>query len=634
MNKLLLMLSCCVVPRYVTAGMNADSLRLQAEKYKQAGDIAQLAATEFQLGKYHYRNEEDSLATLHLNAAIGHYTGLGDGKGLATCYNLFGNLLSDLGKNEEAVSRYQAALNALSKSNNDTLRSQINNNMGLVYKDLGKYEESLRLLFETLKLKEKIHASSRSISSTLLNIGLVFDILARYDYALKYYHLSLDLKMKDNDSLGISRILSNIATTCKNKGDLEKGIEMIEMSNRYNEHIGNKEQKYINATNLGNIRKLQGKPEEAMEQLLLALSYAEELKNITYLSDIHQNLGSLYADTHRYAESILHYTRALEYAVETNSPAQLQEVHEKLSLSCSELNRYEDAYQHLSASNRYRDEVYSLEGRKAIEELKVQYETEKKEKKIAQQDADLAHQKIRTGRQQNLLVYSLLGIVGLISLATVFIWRQRTRNRALRQQALLDLQNERVRISRDLHDNIGADLTLISSALGSRSFRSSGIEKAELNVIQGYAESAMQQLRETVWAMRNESVSLAELQSRVSQYGSKMAGSKGLQFSAVSAVKTDVQLSPVQTLHLYRVCQEAIHNAAKYSGGTLIRLSTTFTPPSLCFTISDDGAGINPDQYTNGHGIQNMQERIRELHGEFSIASGAGTEITFRIPVQ
>jgi signal transduction histidine kinase len=98
------------------------------------------------------------------------------------------------------------------------------------------------------------------------------------------------------------------------------------------------------------------------------------------------------------------------------------------------------------------------------------------------------------------------------------------------------------------------------------------------------------------------------------------------------------ELSPGAALCLYRIAQEALGNAAKYSLATKVEVRLTRSDGSVRLLVSDDGVGCIPEELkgSGGLGVINMRERVLQLHGtfEFKSAPGRGTivkaEVAFR----
>ena len=96
------------------------------------------------------------------------------------------------------------------------------------------------------------------------------------------------------------------------------------------------------------------------------------------------------------------------------------------------------------------------------------------------------------------------------------------------------------------------------------------------------------------------------------------------------------ELSPGAALCLYRIAQEALGNAGKYSKAKKVEVRLTRSNGRVCLSVSDDGVGCDPNQIgqARGLGVINMRERVYQLHGtfEFDSAPGRGTAVKVEIP--
>ena len=97
-----------------------------------------------------------------------------------------------------------------------------------------------------------------------------------------------------------------------------------------------------------------------------------------------------------------------------------------------------------------------------------------------------------------------------------------------------------------------------------------------------------------------------------------------------------LELSPGAALCLYRIAQEALGNAAKYSKAGRVEVRLTRSNGTVCLSVSDDGVGCDPSQLgrSGGLGVINMRERVLQLKGRFEFDSepGRGTTVKVEVP--
>jgi signal transduction histidine kinase len=200
-------------------------------------------------------------------------------------------------------------------------------------------------------------------------------------------------------------------------------------------------------------------------------------------------------------------------------------------------------------------------------------------------------------------------------------------------------EQERRRIARELHDDIGQRLALLAIELAQLQKRSSS--PAEFP-----GQISKLQMQTSEIAADIQSLSHA-LHSSKLQYLGLAAALKGFcqEFSEQQKVEVDFKthdlptpLSPDISLCFFRVLQEALHNAAKHSGVRQFEVRLWGTPEEIHLTISDSGAGFERDDATasRGLGLISMQERLKLLKGTLSIESRLqhGTTIRASAPVR
>lgn len=229
--------------------------------------------------------------------------------------------------------------------------------------------------------------------------------------------------------------------------------------------------------------------------------------------------------------------------------------------------------------------------------------------------------------------------------ALIFIIRyysQRKLRKKLRESEVQQkLQFERERISRDLHDNVGAHLTYIIQSLDNISFKivktppGEAVEK--IDSLGEFARGTMQQLRETIWAINKEEISVQALKDKIQEHLNRLAAAVGnIRFSVQLAAEADAVLKPSQAIHIFRLVQESLNNAIKHSGAQAIEVQLSLVKNNLLLvSIRDDGKGFDANAIFEGHyGLENMKSRISEIGGKMLIDSepAKGTEVKFEVP--
>lgn len=553
----------------------------------------------------------------------------------------------------------------------DRLLAQTYNDLSIAYIGKGDYEQSLVLNEKALKIRELL-GDSMQVAASLSKLGNVHFELGRFDKALRYYLRALAIYEGNNASLYAGQIYNNIGTIYEKNGELERSIEYreksIEIAQQYNDlnvvitakgnvanvlqkmgrykeaeslflsliplidSTGNKEHLSSVYQGLGVNARMQGKTQDGAMYYRKALKVYEDMGNETGISLINVNLGNVYTDLKQFQRAEEHLNKGLKISLDNNSYTQI--IHAYMGLSDLEKERgeFDKAWNYLKLASLYKDSTYSENITEQIAEMGVKYETEKKERELAEKESELAKEQLRV-KQRNYWLGISIGLFFIFAVIGVLLFRQqKMKRRQVEQETLMKVQNERLRISRDLHDHIGAELTLISSALDAESYREEDTKKkANLESISDNARNAMTQLRETIWAIRSQHLTLKDFMIKIREYANKIETvNDGAMHIVIGEPENgSLVLSPAQTIGLYRICQEALNNAMKYANASEIKVQAHCSGTSFSISITDNGKGFDKDNIEFGYGLRNMEERAHELGWTFTLetAPNAGTRI-------
>lgn len=236
--------------------------------------------------------------------------------------------------------------------------------------------------------------------------------------------------------------------------------------------------------------------------------------------------------------------------------------------------------------------------------------------------------------------YMIALYMAVVSGATVYIVAQieKAKRRKLEAALLLKqtLQAERERIAKDLHDHLGANLATIIAQTDNIETRmyEGDFEQASHTVqnLSVQTRETMNALRETVWAVQEKEHSLQDFIIRTRSFLQRIFESSGIKWNLTADCDVRLTLSPMQTLHLFRIVQEASQNILKHAGASAAVYNFSCTNNQLKIVIYDNGKGF---QVYKGptNGFVNIKERSRLLGGTVNIHQQPSVKIEIFIPL-
>ena len=480
-------------------------------------------------------------------------------------------------------------------------------NLSLEWGELG-YRMKKRNLEKAIQYmqKSKQIAEKNNLQKPLLSIynnyGVLKEMKVEYDSALFYYEKGLALKQKINDQVGIPYSLNNIAGVFVLRKQFDKAEEnyqkALEIRKKINDTVGIAE----NYSYLGDLHLMQ-------KDFKKAIGFYQKSTKIT---DKHKYLG-LSQDSYR-----------------------------KISECYENLGDHQNALQNFKKFSALKDSLINQETNSKIAELEVKFDTNEKEKQLLQKQAEVETSRIKFSVA---IVFAILAsIIGFL-----FYRQQRLKNKQQHQEFELKsamaqiesqnkLQEQRLSISRDLHDNIGAQLTFIISSLENTKFGIPNLETAvekRLDKISDFTRNTIVELRDTIWAMNKADFTMEDLSSRIFNFVEQaQSANQNILFNfSIDENLKNKKFSSVVGVNLYRTIQESVNNAMKYANAHHIVINAEKFQEGLKIEIKDDGKGFDTKNVDVGNGLLNMKKRMEEIGGNFAINSeiGKGTSVNVEL---
>ena len=200
-------------------------------------------------------------------------------------------------------------------------------------------------------------------------------------------------------------------------------------------------------------------------------------------------------------------------------------------------------------------------------------------------------------------------------------------------RSLMHLQDdERRRFARDLHDSVGQLLAVISMNL--TSFEGENLTPDAMRLLRDseqFVEQISNEIRTISHLLHPPLLDEAGLGAALRIYVQGFSQRSKIA-AKLDAPKDLPRLAPDMEISIFRIVQECLTNILKHADAKSVAISITHSPVGIALQVADDGRGLR-DGYSFGVGLRGMEERVRQLHGAFTItSSSSGTTVTVSMP--
>jgi len=208
------------------------------------------------------------------------------------------------------------------------------------------------------------------------------------------------------------------------------------------------------------------------------------------------------------------------------------------------------------------------------------------------------------------------------------------------QNQKLAISQIRQKISQDLHDDIGASLSSLQiyGAIAEQSVETNPGKAIEMvNKMSFQSKEIMENMNDIVWSMKTSSSSNTSIEIKIKNYAAGLLADSNIDFKYSIMPNADKVITGITARkNILLITKEAMNNIAKYSKAKTASLSLHTEEKDLVLVIEDSGTGFNSQSISSGNGLENMEQRTKELKGHFSIESteGRGTIIKAVFPLQ
>ena len=488
-----------------------------------------------------------------------------------------------------------------------------------------RYTQSLTQLYKVVEAAETVKDTLVQIQAKT-GIGWVLMEMEQYNEALQWLYKALNTSSDKRFYKNYGALYSNIASTYNSLGKADSAQAYINIAikdARENENL------LFLATALSMQAKIfidSKQSQRAEAPLHEVVEIRKKLNDPFYTVYDMSNLASYYANNKQPAKGIQLCIEGISLAKESGLSSQLLMIYHALAENYKAAGNTAEYSKTLEAIIALKDSFNNINSSKLLSDMQSSSDAVKSEKTIAEQKLNLTKKN-----------YWLFGSALFAILAGIIVWlgfKNYRRKQSIKMQLALEEEkriaaqsiidaeeHERKRIAADLHDNIGAYASAIRADI--EKIVDTGFEKNNnsLQNLQQHSQEIIDSLRDTIWVLNKDNITITGISDRIKNYISKLRPTyDAIQFHINEDIKNDVRISSQHALNIFRIIQEAIHNALKHGEAANISIDIGSNEVIL-IQVKDDGKGMSQTDTTEGNGLLNMKARAREIGMQLSILS-------------
>lgn len=555
-----------------------------------------------------------------------------------TFYEQKGQEAYEKGNYEEAE-KFYLRIAETARKNNFPKYLEVLNNLGNIVAYAGKSEAAIGYYQEALRNIDKSNNPIEFEAKIMKNIGATYSDLKDFKNASSYLNKAEIIARKTNNNELIADCLNNRGIIYEQIDSIPKALEMYSQARMFYQRIGNPERLALVYINIGVISKNLEQWELAKNSCDSALYYSRIIGNEFYISATLNNMGNVLSGMKRYDEAIKVTTEALEISRKIGQPDLEQNCLSSLSDQYHAKGDDKNAYLWQKEFIALHDSIINIERVDALTEMETRFDVEKKELELDRLSAD---NKLIEAENKRARLYQFILAIGLLvviagAMAIARIRNLRHKRKELELVAMTEKQ-ERERIAKDMHDELGSGISRITWITASVAQNvNDEKQKSQIASIENIADQLSNGMKSLIWLLNSGNVQWSVLSGRIREMAAQL--SEEFDFK-LSFNQNGLNENPVVKQNaardLFLLCKEVLNNSVKYSSAKNIELLFTNTNNRFTAFLSDDGEGFDANKIERGHGLNNIQRRAADLGGSAELKSSpkSGTKWQIDIPIE
>ncbi|MEO6637813.1 MAG: histidine kinase [Ginsengibacter sp.] len=539
--------------------------------------------------------------------------------------------------NKEALKKEELhAIDYLTNTSDKRTKGYLYEQMGFTYDRIRRFASLVQCFLKSNEIWEELNDKKGQINACH-QLGKYYGQLKEIENVQNYFLKELSIREEIKDNFEINETYSAIAYNSIALGKLDVAEKYVMLAKVSFEDNRDPFQSARLLDAEGQLLKAKKMYPEAISKFKQSADLFSKPELAVYLSYEFYYLGQCYQSLGNLPEGLRYASHSFELAVKENWAENKINASLLLSELYAGLHNMPKAYEYLKVHKVVKDE-WDLKGERnqaADYETQVLLNQHQRKIDLLERNNILSESQSRQENQQKQFAFAGIGCILFVS-AYGFI-RFKKRKQLENQQVML---SERLRISRELHDDMGSTLgsiSIYSEVAKNRAEKNENSTEA-LSKIGIASRELIDKMSDIVWSLNPNNESFQQLQNRMQTFAAMILTPRGIHFHLDVEEETNkLKLTTEERKNIYLIYKEAIHNIVKYSECSRVVIRLNKEDGTFAMTVSDDGKGfrLNDTPVYNGNGIKNMQARAADINASLDIHPilGEGTMIALKLKI-
>lgn len=590
---------------------------------------------------------------------------------LANVYLVWGNFLND---NQKYDSAEKLFLKSIALHEPLTDKSKLANakmSLAAFYRNADKIAPSLELAHEAYDIYFQLQDST-NIFASLKAIAINHDYIGDHEIAIKYYNECATIAKQIGLEIQVANIYHNLGGIYSDERAFEKALRYYDNSKRIAESLNNIE--LLTSIYQGlylTYRKME-LMSEAYSNLKKQYQYALKSNDAMSIAFAYQDFGTYYLAQGNYDSSIYYSSKALDLAKKLNKAQIITNAYESLRRAYYSSKAYKQAYDYFEKEVAMNDSLYNTENSQLIAAIKTEFETEKKERALAERNLQLQAAEYSLRKQETYLITLILFLLSVVIISVLiyrgYALRKKANSLLKKKNDEIGLQNEKIKAVDQMKSRwfinvaheLRTPLTLIKGPvqkiLNSKSLAPD--QEEDLSIVFNNTKRLVKlvneildlsKLEEGEMLLNKNPVNVNDFMSQIiSIFQSRSQQSQiNIEWMPIDKPFLNIDQDKVS-----KIVVNLISNAIRFSEpGSSVIVKAEFDD-EIKISVSDSGPGIDPEDLphvfdrfyqtespknTGGTGVGlALSKEIAELHGgHLSVKSDTmkGAKFTLHLPL-